>query len=112
MTDAQLEDAPKLSPSALNRFLGCEYRTYLDLLDGRGELDAERRPPRLQLLLDRGQRHEDEILDGLLAEGHDVVSIKDDDASVNDWVPTCTGRGASTSGALTDRLTVALPAGG
>src|SRR3954452_23574227 len=78
------EDAPRLSPSALNRFLGCEYRTYLDLLDRRGELDAERRPPRLQLLLDRGQRHEDDVLDGLLAEGRDVVSIKDENATVEE----------------------------
>jgi uncharacterized protein len=80
MTDTN-NDVPALSPSALNRFLGCEYRTYLDLLDRRGELGAERRPPRLQLLLDRGQRHEDEVLNGLLEEGRDVVSIKDVDAS-------------------------------
>jgi len=73
-------DVPKLSPSALNRFLACEYRTYLDLLEKRGELDAERRPPRLQLLLDQGQRHEQAVLDGLLAEGHDVVAIPEDAA--------------------------------
>ena len=92
VTDA---DVPRLSPSALNRFLGCEYRTYLDLLDRRGDLEAERRPPRLQLLLDRGQRHEDEILDGLLAAGHDVVSMKDDDATVEE-------RAARTLEAMSD----------
>jgi hypothetical protein len=74
-----VSDVPALSPSALNRFLECEYRTHLDLLDRRGELDAERRPPRLQLLLDRGQRHEDHILDGLLEEGRDVISIESED---------------------------------
>jgi predicted RecB family nuclease len=82
VTNADVGDVPTLSPSALNRFLECEYRTYLDLLDKRGELDAERRPPQLQLLLDRGQRHEDAILAGLLAEGRDIASIKDDHASV------------------------------
>jgi predicted RecB family nuclease len=73
-----VDDIPRLSPSALNRFLGCEYRTYLDLLEKRGELDAERRPPRLQLLLDQGQRHEEQILDGLRVEGRDVVEIPQD----------------------------------
>lgn len=82
MTEADVADVPNLSPSALNRFLGCEYRTYLDLLDARGELDAERRPPRLQLLLDRGQRHEEEILARFIDDGCDVVSIKEGDASV------------------------------
>ena len=47
--------APKLSPSALNRFLACEYRTYLDMLERRGELNAKRRPPEMQLLLERGR---------------------------------------------------------
>ena len=77
-------DGPALSPSALNRFLGCEYRTYLDLLDRRGELDADRRPPRLQLLLDRGERHEAGILERLIDEHRDVVSIADDEAGVEE----------------------------
>ena len=49
--DDAIEDDPPgarhLSPTALNRFLACEHRTYLDLLERRGELDAERRPPPL-----------------------------------------------------------------
>src|SRR4051794_13418413 len=68
-------ERPMLSPSALNRFLGCEYRTYLDLLEQRGELDAERRPPRMELLAERGQRHEDQIVEGLHDERRDVVTI-------------------------------------
>lgn len=66
---------PRLSPSALNRFLGCEYRTYLDVLEQRGELDAERRPPRMELLAERGQRHEDDIVEGLRDDGRDIVTI-------------------------------------
>ncbi|HET8535609.1 MAG TPA: TM0106 family RecB-like putative nuclease, partial [Solirubrobacteraceae bacterium] len=78
MSSLRSDNNPVLSPSALNRFLGCEYRTYLDLLEKRGELDAERRPPRLQLLLEQGQRHEDEILEGLRSEGRDIAEIPDD----------------------------------
>lgn len=66
-----------LSPSALNRFLGCEHRTFLDILERRGELDAERRPPKLDLLRERGERHEAAVLDALRAEGRDVVSLAD-----------------------------------
>jgi uncharacterized protein len=72
--------SPELSPSALNRFLDCEHRTYLDALERRGELDAERRPPNMQLLFERGERHEDQVLDGLISEGRDVVSLVDEDA--------------------------------
>jgi uncharacterized protein len=71
---------PHLSPSALNRFLGCEHRTWLDLLDRRGELDAERRPPRMEHLFERGMRHEEDVVDGLVAEGRDVLSLEDPDA--------------------------------
>ncbi|WP_259312514.1 TM0106 family RecB-like putative nuclease [Capillimicrobium parvum] len=76
-----MADPPRLSPSALNRFLGCEHRTYLDILEGRGELDAERRPPRMDLLLERGRRHEQYVLDGLREERCDVVSLEDDRAT-------------------------------
>jgi len=71
---------PELSPSALNRFLGCEHRTYLDILDRRGTPVAERRPPNMQLLFERGDRHEQEVLDGLREEGRDVVSLVDETA--------------------------------
>lgn len=79
--DAKPSDLPLLSPSALNRFLGCEHRTYLDLLDRRGELQAERRPPRMQLLFERGDRHEADVVDGLTDEGHDVLSLDTPDRS-------------------------------
>jgi uncharacterized protein len=64
-----------LSPSSLNQFLGCEHRTYLDLLDERGELGVERLQPSAQLLLDRGRRHEQQLLDGFRGEGRSVVAI-------------------------------------
>jgi predicted RecB family nuclease len=66
-----------VSPSALNRFLDCEHRTHLDILERRGELDAKRRPPRMALFMERGQRHEDAVLAGLEAEGIEVVSLDD-----------------------------------
>ena len=69
------------SPSALNRFLGCEYRTYLDILDRRGELGAERKPPEMQLLFERGDRHEDGVVARMLADGLDVVALEDEDAT-------------------------------
>jgi uncharacterized protein len=72
---------PKLSPSALNRFLACEYRTYLDMLNARGELDAKPRPPQLQLLLERGEVFEDGVLDRMRADGLRVISLDDRNAS-------------------------------
>jgi uncharacterized protein len=67
--------ARRLSPSRLNDFLGCEHRTYLDLLDERGELDAERLQPNAELLLERGRRHEERFLEALSSAGRDVVSL-------------------------------------
>lgn len=77
-----MSTTPKLSPSALNRFLDCEHRTYLDILEKRGELDAQRRPPDMELLFERGDRHEDGVLEALRAEhGGDVVMLEDEDAA-------------------------------
>jgi uncharacterized protein len=70
-----------LSPSALTRFLGCEHRTYLDILERRGDLDAERKPPSMELLFERGVRHEDAIVRGFIDEGLDLVNLEDKDAS-------------------------------
>jgi predicted RecB family nuclease len=68
----------RLSPSRLNDFLGCEYRTYLDLLADRGEIDREDyKPPDAQLLLERGLRHEEQFLQTLRDEGRDVLSLSD-----------------------------------
>ena len=68
---------PKLSPSALNRFLACEYRTYLDMLERRGELDAKRQPPQMQLLLARGETFEEDVLEAMINEGLRVISLDD-----------------------------------
>ncbi len=65
----------RLSPSSLNQFLGCEHRTYLDALDARGVLGAERLAPNAQLLLERGERHEEAFLQRLRDEGRDTVSL-------------------------------------
>ena len=53
----------------------CEHRTYLDVLDARGVLGAERLPPNAQLLLERGERHEEAFLQRLRDEGRDTVSL-------------------------------------
>lgn len=66
----------RLSPSRLNDFLGCEHRTYLDLLADRGEITREEyAPPDAQLLLERGLRHEEDFLQSLRDEGRDVLSL-------------------------------------
>ncbi|MDQ3741774.1 MAG: TM0106 family RecB-like putative nuclease, partial [Actinomycetota bacterium] len=67
--------ARRLSPSRLNDFLGCEHRTYLDLLADRGELEEEPLQPNAQLLVERGQRHEEEFRQRLVEQGRDVVSL-------------------------------------
>jgi predicted RecB family nuclease len=74
-------DSFALSPSALTRFLGCEHRTYLDILERRGELNAERKPPSMELLFERGDRHEDAIVQRFIDEGRDLVKLDDEDAS-------------------------------
>ncbi len=70
-------DPSRLSPSALNRFLGCEYRTYLDILERRGQLKDQRRPPDMELLFERGERHEQQIVDDYRARGADLVALDD-----------------------------------
>src|SRR5437867_2208500 len=65
-----------LSPSRLNDFLGCEHRTYLDLLAERGEISREEYlKPDSELLLERGRRHEEAFLEVLREEGRDVLSL-------------------------------------
>jgi predicted RecB family nuclease len=65
----------RLSPSSLNQFLGCEHRTYLDLRHLRGELEAEPLRPDVTLLIERGERHEQDMLQRLTEDGRDVVAI-------------------------------------
>lgn len=73
--------APRASsPSALSRFLGCEYRTYLDVLEARDEPVGERNPPNMELLLERGHRHEEKLIEQWRAEGRDVLTIERADA--------------------------------
>lgn len=70
----------RLSPSRLNDFLGCEYRTHLDLLADRGEITREDyAPPNSKLLFERGIRHEQEFLQSLRDEGRDVLSLEERD---------------------------------
>src|SRR4051794_17478729 len=76
-----MTDRRALSPSALNRFLACEHRTYLDIRERRGELKGLRLPPDMSLLFERGDRHEDAMVTGLVAKGLDVVALEDEDAS-------------------------------
>src|SRR3954454_13962367 len=65
-----------LSPSRLNDFLGCEHRTYLDLLAEPGEIPREEHmQPDSELLLERGRRHEQASLESLRAEVRDVLSL-------------------------------------
>src|SRR3954452_17835732 len=69
----------RLSPSRLNDFLGCEHRTYLDLLAERGEIPRrDYRHREAELLLERAPRHEEAFLETLRAEGRDVVAIPED----------------------------------
>jgi uncharacterized protein len=72
-----MSQRPALSPSALNRFLACEHRTYLDIRERRGELKGLRLPPDMSLLFERGDRHEDAVVAQLVAAGHDVVALED-----------------------------------
>jgi predicted RecB family nuclease len=85
-----------LSPSRLNDFLGCEHRTYLDLLAERGEIpkDDYKRPD-TELLLERGRRHEEAFLESLRTAGHDVLSLEEDGRSPGD-------RAAATESAMRD----------
>ena len=66
-----------LSPSRLNDFLGCEHRTWLDLLVENGQLD---RPndgrPADDRLRERGLAHEARVLDGHREQGRRVVEIE------------------------------------
>jgi predicted RecB family nuclease len=76
---------PKLSPSALNRFLACEHRTYLDMRYRSGQLDAKPLPPQMQLLLDRGQEFEVKVLEQLRATGLRVTSLVDGSKRRAEW---------------------------
>jgi uncharacterized protein len=82
-----------LSPSRLNDFLGCEHRTYLDLLAERGEIGREEYArPDSELLLERGRRHEEAFLASLREEGRDVLSL--------DGEGPAGGRAAATEAAM------------
>ena len=80
----ETQDPRAFSPSALNRFLACEHRTYLDILERRGQMRGLRLLPDMSLLFERGDRHEDAVVAGLAAEGLDVVALEDKDATVEE----------------------------
>lgn len=70
-----------LSPSRLNDFLGCEYRTWLDLAPERGEARVEKfARPDGEIIMERGRRHEDEFLGELERDGRDVLRVDTDRA--------------------------------
>lgn len=77
------DDAPLLSPSTLNGFLGCEYQAYLNFPKRRASLKEHLRPPQLRLLQERGDRHEVDVLDQIRAD-KDVVEIVSDGRSVEE----------------------------
>ena len=83
-TTGETDDRRAFSPSALNRFLACEHRTYLDVLERRGEMRGLQLPPDMSLLFERGNRHEDSVVARLVAEGHDVAALEDEDATVEE----------------------------
>lgn len=67
------------SPSRLNDFLGCEYRTWLDLAPERGETPVEKfMRPDSEIILARGRRHEDEFLASLEEAGRDLLRVDTD----------------------------------
>jgi predicted RecB family nuclease len=68
-----------LSPSRLNDFLGCEYRTWLDLAPQRGQEPVQKHTrPDSEIIMERGRRHEDEFLERLEREGRDVLRVDAD----------------------------------
>ena len=84
ISDSHPVDPPRphrggLSPSRLNDFLGCEYRTWLDLERAAGRITLEEIPrPDFDLLKERGLAHEEAFLEDLRSEGRDIAEIPDD----------------------------------
>lgn len=72
----EAQEIPLLSPSTLNGFLGCEYQAYLNLPEQKRSLGEHRRPPQLKLLQERGERHEDDVLERITATYGDVVEVE------------------------------------
>ena len=71
------EERRAFSPSALNRFLACEHRTYLDILERRGEMKGCACRPTCRCCSSEVTAHEDAVVDRLVAEGRDVVALED-----------------------------------
>ncbi len=70
---------PRLSPSRMNDFLGCEYRTWIDIERAAGRIELDRVPrPDAELILERGRRHERRFLEELEAAGEDVLRLEGD----------------------------------
>ena len=64
-----------LSPSQLNAFLGCEYRTWLDIQVGRGLEVQKVHSADAEMLAEQGVRHEQQFLQSLKDSGLDVVEL-------------------------------------
>src|SRR6476660_1927664 len=64
-----------LSATDLSTHLACRHATSLDLKAARGEIaKIYRRDASLELLTERGRRHEAAYLDHLRAQGHDILA--------------------------------------
>lgn len=60
----------------MNDFLGCEYRTWIDIERAAGRIELEQVPrPDAELILERGRRHEQQYLEQLEAAGADVLRL-------------------------------------
>src|SRR5262245_43021782 len=64
----------KISASDLSNHLACRHVTTLDLQVARGEIKQEfREDPRIDALIERGKRHEQQYLSHLAASGLNIV---------------------------------------
>src|SRR5438105_7426124 len=65
-----------LSATDLSKHLACRHATFLDLKAARGEIERiYRNDPSIEVLEERGRRHEAAYLAYLRDEGHDLADI-------------------------------------
>src|SRR6267142_1421175 len=68
----------RLSASDLAKHLACRHLTFLDLLAARGELERPyRHDPSVDVLIERGLRHEAAYLAYLKGQGHELLADED-----------------------------------
>ena len=67
---------PRFSASDLSDFLACRHLTRLDTLKAHGRLKPARQyDAGFEKLIERGEKHEQNVLDRFRADGHEVVEI-------------------------------------